>query len=245
MDRSLSSPADKAFPATQWSIISLAAHGSEEEKIAALDTLCRTYRQPLYVFLRSIGRSHEAAEDSLQEFFLRLMDGRLLTLACPERGRFRTLILTALKNLDHDFHRMENAQKRGGDTEFVSLDNPAFKDHLQSELTYGISPEQAFDRAWATILIDRSRLRLQEHFTSIGKATLFAELFPRMMGEGMEEGNLAAVAQRLQMSETAVKTAFWRLRRHYAEIFRYEVQQTLVCQEEVQDEVRCLMASFG
>ncbi|SKA86675.1 RNA polymerase sigma-70 factor, ECF subfamily [Prosthecobacter debontii] len=245
MDSSSPLPPKSGFPETQWATICLAAHGSEEQRREALQALCLTYRLPLYTFLRSLGRGHEVAEDTVQEFYLRLTNGRLLSLATPEKGRFRTLLLKAIKNLDQDLQRGDQAQKRGGDMEMMSLDHPAVLERLQDELIQHLSPEKVFDRAWANVLIDRTRVRLQQHYTTLGKVALFAELFPRIAGDKSATDFLADTATRLEMSEAAVKTAFWRMRQLYGEIFRDEVRQTVVSQEDIEDEVRRLMASFS
>jgi len=235
---------ESGYPLTQWNIIHLASTGTEDQKKAALESLCRAYWQPLYTFLRCAGRNHEAAEDGVQEFFLRLMDGRLLSLADPGKGRFRTLILTALRNLDCDFRRIENCQKRGGAVETVSLDFALAEESWQLELAYSTSPEKTFDRVWALTLISRATRRLKRHFAEDGKTALFEELFPRITGE-MEQETLASLAQRLGMSEAAVKMASFRLRRHYAEAIRDEIQLTVSSPEDVNDELRSLMSSLS
>lgn len=235
---------ESGYPLTQWSIIHLASTGTEDQKKAALESLCRAYWQPLYTFLRCSGRNHETAEDEVQEFFLRLMDGRLLSLADPCKGRFRTLILTALRNLDCDFRRSENCQKRGGAMECVSLDFALAEESWQLELDYSTSPEKAFDRVWALTLIDRATRRLKRHFTEDGKTALFEELFPRISGE-LTQHTLGQSALRLGMTEAAVKMASVRLRRHYAEVIRDEIQLTVSSPEDVNDELRSLMRSLS
>lgn len=217
--------------------------GTQEQKKAALESLCLAYWQPLYTFLRCAGRSHEAAEDGVQEFFLRLMDGRLLSLADPGKGRFRSLIFTALRNLDCDFRRIENSQKRGGSVETVSLDSALAEESRQLELACCATPENVFDRVWALTLISRATGRLKKHFEEEGKTALFEELLPRITGE-MGQETIASLALRLGMSEAAVKMASFRLRRHYAEAIREEIQLTVSSPEDVNDELRCLMASF-
>lgn len=230
-------------PPTQWSLIRLAVDGTEDQRKTALEMLCRIYWLPLYAFLRSAGRSHEVAEDIVQEFFLRLLDGRLLASATPERGRFRSLILTALKNLDHDLRRMEQTQKRGGGCEVLSLDMTGAQDFSQNQQASEATPDQAFDRAWAMTLIDRAAHRLKQHFTLEGKEALFAELYPRILGEETEDG-LAAVASRLGMSAAAVKVAAFRIRRHYAEILQEEVRRTVITAEEARQELLHLRTAF-
>src|SRR5512142_2122312 len=87
-----------AFPTTQWSLVLQA--GTDEPALVrpSLETLCRRYWYPLYGFLRRQGHTHHAAEDLTQAFFAHLLASDALAHATPERGRFRTFLLTALRN---------------------------------------------------------------------------------------------------------------------------------------------------
>jgi RNA polymerase sigma-70 factor (ECF subfamily) len=93
------------FATTHWSVV-LATGAPNSEADAALETLCRTYWYPLYAYVRRAGHSPENAKDLTQEFFARLLAKNYLTLARPERGRFRTFLLASLKNfLTNEYHR--------------------------------------------------------------------------------------------------------------------------------------------
>ena len=91
------------FETTRWSVVRAAAAGDDVRAQEAMTWLFKNYWHPLYTFMRGTGRSKEAAEDVVQEFFTQLLDGRLLTSVTPERGRFRTMMLASLRNLDTDF----------------------------------------------------------------------------------------------------------------------------------------------
>src|SRR5438046_1905885 len=64
-----------AFATTHWSLV-LAAQGESAAAHQALEKLCRTYRRPLYAFVRRQGYSHEEAEDLTQGFFAVLLERR-------------------------------------------------------------------------------------------------------------------------------------------------------------------------
>ena len=166
------------FSTTRWSVVKAAASLSDEQAMAAMTRLFQSYWQPLYQFLRREGRTKEAAEDLLQEFFVRLHDGRLLSSVTPERGRFRTMMLASLRNLDRDFFKASQAQKRGAGAEMVSLDVAMAEERWKELADAGLSPEMAFDRAWALALLKREGERLGEECAAEGKTVLFAEPVP-------------------------------------------------------------------
>ncbi len=62
---------------------------------------------------------------------------------------------------------------------------------------------------------------------------------------GSADQNLAEIAKRLGMTAGAVKVAAHRLRRRYREILRAEVAATLAEGEDVEQEIRNLLAALG
>ncbi len=112
---------DAHFATTQWSIV-LAAGGTSSEGRLALEALCRWYWYPLYAYARRRLSNREQAEDLTQEILARLLEKGLLARATPDAGRFRSFLLTALKNfLTNEWHRQQ-AAKRGGGQKVLSLD---------------------------------------------------------------------------------------------------------------------------
>ena len=86
---------------------------------AALGHLCSTYWYPLYAHVRRRGHGPEDAADLTQEFFAVLLRRRSLAQVGPEKGRFRTFLLTALDYFLHDQSARQRAVKRGGRILFV------------------------------------------------------------------------------------------------------------------------------
>ena len=72
---------------TQWSQVLAARDGTDTEARAALETLCRTYWQPLYAYIRHQGSDPEEARDLTQAYFTELLDKDFLAKVDPSNGR--------------------------------------------------------------------------------------------------------------------------------------------------------------
>src|SRR5512144_802383 len=86
------------FATTHWSVVLTASDKEAPEASAALERLCRTYWYPLYAYVRRRGHTPEDAQDLTQEFFARLLARNWVGSADPEKGRFRTFLLTAMNH---------------------------------------------------------------------------------------------------------------------------------------------------
>ena len=111
-----------AFATTHWSVVLTAGDSDPDRARTALSQLCEGYWYPLYAFLRRRGSGAEEARDLTQGFFADLLERGDLGGADPERGRFRSFLLTALKNFAANAHEREAALKRGGGRSRLSLD---------------------------------------------------------------------------------------------------------------------------
>ena len=102
------------FATTRWSMVLAAAGGATSEQAdRALAELCSGYWCPLYAYVRRRGYDAEDARDLTQAFFARLLERRGLASADPARGRFRSFLLTAMKNFLASEWRRQAAGKRG------------------------------------------------------------------------------------------------------------------------------------
>ena len=95
------SPSDQLgggdFTTTHWTVVRQAG-GNSPQAVAALETLARAYWYPLYAYVRRNGQSPHDAQDLTQAFFARLLEHGYLQLADRNQGRFRSFLLTSLKN---------------------------------------------------------------------------------------------------------------------------------------------------
>ena len=88
----------------------------------ALACLCEHYWYPLYAYVRRRVVNVDEAQDLTQAFFEHVIDKQVIARADRSRGRFRTFLLTALKNFLANEWNKARAEKRGGKRRQLSLD---------------------------------------------------------------------------------------------------------------------------
>ncbi len=208
---------------------------------AALASLCTAYWYPLYTFVRRQGHASHDAEDLTQSFFTWLIKSDHLSVADPERGRFRSFLLATLKHFLSDERKKAQAQKRGGGQTLLSLDAAAAEERYKLEPAAPTTPEQLFDQRWAVAVMEQTVVRLRQEYVSGGRAALFDELKHFQSGEEASD-SYRAVAARLGLSESAIKSAIFRLRRRHRELLREEIAHTVTAPSEIDDEIRYLIS---
>lgn len=229
------------FSTTHWSVVLAAGQARDAVGQGALETLCRTYWYPLYAWVRRSGRDAEEARDLTQAFFAQLLERRSLSLADPNRGRFRTFLLTAMKHFLANEWKKGNRLKRGGGLTLLSLDADLGEERFAAEPSDPVTPETIYDRRWAATLLERVLGLLEEECRAGGRAGLFEQLRTQFWGEE-RNASLAEIAAGLGMSEGALKTAAHRLRARYRQLLRAEIAHTVAGPTEVDEELRHLIS---
>jgi RNA polymerase sigma-70 factor (ECF subfamily) len=226
------------FATTHWSVVWRARDGDTGQTTDAFAALYQSYSAPLLGYLRRSGYPEADAEDLIQDFFLRLLEKRVLNLLSHQEGRFRWFLLTVFKNFLLEQRGRANAQKRGGGRTNVSLSELREKGNYLLEPVDHLSPDQVYERRWAQALMHRAITRLQAEYETTGRGQLFQYLADF---QAHQPGGLSylEIGQRLKMSESALKSASLRLRKRHREIVREEVALT-VPPDELEAEVRHL-----
>jgi RNA polymerase sigma-70 factor (ECF subfamily) len=238
-----SSQGDPQFHTTHWSLIARAAAEPSEKAEAALADLCQAYWYPVYAFIRRRGNSAEDARDLTQEFFATLLEKGYLADADPDRGRFRTFLLTAAARFVGKQHEKAAAQKRGGGKQPLSLNFDDGETRYQREPSHDWTAERIFERRWALTLLDRTLAQLRQEHDESGKLAQFEALKVFLTGEAGAPP-LRQIAENLGMTEGAVKVAVHRLRQKYREALRAEIAQTVAAHEDVDSELHALLAAL-
>lgn len=235
---------DGRFVTTQWSVVLAAASSSTTESRQALALLCEKYWPPLYAYLRRQGHSPDDAQDLTQGFFASLLESDSLRNVHPDRGRFRSYLLAALKHHLSNERKHARAQKRGGGTLPFSLDCTREEGTLRFEPSDPSTPERLYERRWVLALLDSTLDTMARDAEVRGEQTLFEQLRPYLTHE---EPSLpyADVAATLGMTEGAVKVAVHRLRKRFTTLLRAEIAQTLSDPENVDEEVQYLFSLFS
>ena len=186
--------------------------------------------------------THEA-HDLTQVFFAELLEKEFVNSADPERGRFRSFLLTAFKHFLSKEWDKAKAQKRGGGRLPLSLDFETADSSLVIDPPGGLTPDQIYDQQWAITLLAKVMERLQAEFQQKGKSAQFEKLKDFMLGDHAGT-TYAVVGEELGMSESAAKKAASRMRRKYRELLREEISQTVSGSEDVEEEICNLFSTF-
>lgn len=233
------------FATTRWSLVLSSASSADDtaEAQEALGQLCRLYWRPIFAFIYRRGLSLVDAQDLTQEFFVRLLNGKLLQRAVQGRGRFRALLLTALQNFLIDNHDKRSAQKRGGGVEFVSWDD--WMAEAPSHLTVPMrtieswSAERVFDVRWAATIVEQALRALREECEICGRGRLFDALQGTLAAD-RGETSFEQLSVHLALPEAELKRLVQQLRVRYRALLRREVARTVETEAEVDDEIRYL-----
>ena len=232
------------FATTHWSVVLTAKQGEASEAAVALEKLCRAYWPPLYAYIRREGHEATEAQDLTQDFFARLLARDYLQHLHHQQGKFRSFLLSYLKNFLSEQRRKAGAQKRGGGCVFVSLNEPTGEDGYRLEPVDELTPDQVFERRWAQTVLQTSLDRLREEYAARGQSALFERLQdyqPREPGGR----SYAQLGDELAMTEAAVKSAVQRMRQRHRELLREEVAHTVTRPEEIEEELRHFRTLLG
>ena len=228
-----------AFLPTQWSLV-LAAGGTSAESSVALEQLCRVYWPAVHAHLRRQGMNSHQAEDLTQEFFARLLAGNSFAGVSPEKGRFRTYLLAALKHFLINEWKRERTLKRGGGIPLVALDGLDAPARDAMEPRHEETPDAAYDRRWALTVLARVTARMKSEYDAAGQSERYDGLKGYLL-DGVEPASYEETARRLGLTESAVKSAVYKVRQRFGAMLRAEVSRTVGQPDEVDDEIRCLL----
>jgi RNA polymerase sigma-70 factor (ECF subfamily) len=232
-------PSAAGFASTQWSLVLAAGQPGEPQSQAALEELCRRYWVPLYAYARRRTRDVHEAQDAVQGFFSHLLEKNTVAVAEPERGRFRSFLLTAFRHFLANEHAKHSTRKRGGGKSVLSLDFDLGESRFRHEPVDRMTAERLYDRQWIATLLEGVLNQLREAMARAGKKRQFETLVPFLSGNH-DEGAYTKAATRLGITEGAAMVAVHRLRGRYRRMLQAEIARTLSDPGEVEDEIRHL-----
>jgi RNA polymerase sigma factor (sigma-70 family) len=207
-------------------------------KTRPLEDLCRAYWPPLYSFMSRQGHPPHDAEDLVQGFLARVLAREDLAGVGPEKGRFRTFLLTSLRNFVIKQTLRDKALKRGGGQVpiFINADEV---ERLCGPVLATASPEAAFDRRCARAVVTRAFAALREEHRARGKEMFIETLSPYL--DGAEPDGYNQAATKLGMASGAVAVTVHRMRGRLRELLRAEVRQLCSSAAEEEQEMKHLL----
>jgi RNA polymerase sigma-70 factor (ECF subfamily) len=241
-DTPTSSALGVRFEQTLWGEVLAAGQPDRPDSARALERLCQVYWYPIYAYLRRRGFDRHEAKDFTQGFFFYLVKKNVVQSADPGKGRFRSFLLGSLKNFVSNEQGRERALKRGGDRQFISLDEELAEGRYTHEPVDNRSPEKLFDRRWALTVLDETGRRLEKEFRKAGAEKEFAELKSFLNSDrGLAYAELAT---RMNRSEVALRSTVSRMRKRFRELLVEAIRETVSGPDELEAELNHLKAAL-
>ena len=230
------------FGETRWTLIQDVRGGDEGARTAALESLCRDYRLPLYCYARKWGLDPDDSNDLVQEFLADVIRRDTFAKADHAKGRLRTFLLVNFRQQIFDWQRRERAQKRGGGKRVLSLEQDA-EEFYGNEPMNDQTPDKFFARKWAEVLAESVLQTIREKWSRRGHAAHFDALRPYLI-ERLESAETGRLATELGLSAANVRVRLHRLRKEFEIAVRKRVSDTVLDATEVDDELKELGLSL-
>lgn len=230
------------FLTTRWTQILGTEDGTSRTatQSSGLIHLCESYHFPVYAFIKNRCGDREQARDLTQGFFEELVEKQIHRQANPDRGRFRTFLLGAVKNFLRKDYRDAHCLKRGGGKLHVSLDKSARDEPGELLQASEITPDALFDHEWAVAVFDRVWNALEMEYEHLNQSMRFQALRP-CLTEPDPGVSYAELAKQLGTTEDAIKAAVYRMKGRFRQLFRASVAQIVEDPTMVDDEIRYLI----
>jgi DNA-directed RNA polymerase specialized sigma24 family protein len=220
-------------------VVLLAGQNTSPHRTAALEALCRAYWPAIFAFARRKGFNEEDAKDLTQQFFSSLLERNDFAGLDPEKGKFRTFLLTAFTHFLANERDRSGALKRGGGKTIISFDALSPEQLGRFNLAEDGSPSKVFDLRWALAVVDQALHQLEADMAAEGKAAQF-EVLKKYLTADPDEGDYAAAARKLGVADASVAVLVHRMRQRYRDRVRSAVAETVSSPTELEEEMRYL-----
>ena len=233
-----------SFATAHWSVVAQSALTDVPDASNALAQLCEMYWPPIYSFIRRRGYAPPDAQDLTQSFFAFFLRTKAYARTDPLHGKFRSFLLASVKNFLADNWDREQAIRRGGGYQFISLDQQTAESFYDAASESDSTAERLFELRWAKALTAGALNSLREEMQAEGKINLFEALKEFLIG-GSVLPSYDEASLRMGLPRATVKTHVHRLRQRYREIVRREVARTVSSPQEIEEELRYLCKALA
>ncbi len=242
-DRTQIGGPDGTFQRTHWTQILSLRTDDETKRRAELGDLLGSYWKPVYCYLRRKGHDNEKAKDLTQGFFAKILEGKLIQKADRAKGKFRTLLLTALDHYVTSVHRAKTARKRMPSKGLIRLDG--IDSPNIPELADNATPDQAFIHAWASALLDEVLAEVKTGCCQSGQEAHWLVFHARVVQPIQEDTDPPSLSDLCGKhgidDETKVSNMLITVKRRFQKMLRLHVRQFVGSEKDVDREIQDLM----
>jgi RNA polymerase sigma-70 factor (ECF subfamily) len=232
----------RGLPTTDWSLVAHAGLPGEQTGLESLNELLSRYRPALKAHLVLKKKFSPTQADDLIQGFLstKILDDGLVSRADPRKGKFRTILLTALDNYVISVIRRDSAKKRSPEHGFVSLEDSADQCGAVQPLP------DPFDVAWAHEIVLEALRRVKAECTASGRSAYWSVFDSRVVApifDGAEALPYERVVARFGFrSPTEASNALVTAKRMFVRALRAVVAEYARDEEGIDREIEDLRA---
>jgi RNA polymerase sigma factor (sigma-70 family) len=237
------------FPTTQWNLLQAVKTGTVNTRTDILNYLIKTYWKPLYYYALRKGHRNEDAKDLVQGFFMISLEHGFFEKADPQRARFRTFLRTSFDHYASNVRRAGMAKRRRPPGGVVSLDELMADDDDRKpfEPRDNETPEDVFNRVWASDLLIFVLKILQEECRTTGKekhGRIFELRIIKPIMEGATPPSLQELAVSYDMTSKQVANCLLTARRAFQRILREAIRTYVASEDDITSEMHELLRAF-
>jgi DNA-directed RNA polymerase specialized sigma24 family protein len=239
---------NERFSTTCWTkIIDIKKSGKQKEQLI-INELLTLYWKPVYCYLRQKGNNNETAKDLTQGFFQEVVLGRnLIQQADKAKGKFRTFLLTALDRYTRDIHQKEKAGKRIPTDKIFALeefDTPDIPANIQE-----FTPEQGFNYAWVTDLLDGVFSEVEKECCFTQKEIHWKVFYSRVVDpiiNNKKPSSLSEICSNLEIdNESSASNMIITVKRRLRKALERQLVKLSKSGKEIEEEINELLKIFS
>ena len=231
------------FATTRWSVVLRLADTNLPRARDALSDLAQRYWYPVYAFVRRCGHAPPAAAKATDNLLRRLVADSGSAPQQVATGHYRSYLLGRVQAFrDADWTLASAAP---GEAETVELAPPPaiesrfLRDHLVES-----TPEQAFQRSFALVVLHRTLRRLRDEAAETGRADLCRALEPFLVRDP-QDSEFERLAAQLRCRKVTLIVALKRLRQRLRELAAEELSDTVSSADDLASEQSELLDILG
>jgi RNA polymerase sigma-70 factor (ECF subfamily) len=205
----------------------------------ALGDLAQRYWYPVYAFVRRRGQPAPMAEQVTRDLLRRLVNDNDGTQQVGS-GHYRRYLLDRVRALLDN--RTASPSERDDPGKFPAppdLERRFLRDHVAPS-----SPEQAFQRSFALVVLQRSLRRVRDEAEETGRADMCRALEP-FLARDPAFADYERIAIQLRTRKVTLVLALKRLRQRLRELAALELSDTVSSADALASEQDALLSILG
>lgn len=233
------------FPSTNWGLIDFVKSSGASLAPDAVNELMTKYWRPIFYFIRMRGYPRTQAEDLTQDFFLRFLEKDWIQRADPDRGRFRTYMITILIRFLSDQSTQRVSKQARFERGLLSIESLMTESDRSFEPSTEKTPEHIFEERWRETIVDGVLAQLRDSLQNEGKSVWFELFESNLLRDQHNNQGQSELARKHGLSRDQVRYAIAQVRQQFIRVLSAELRFDGATDNECQAELSDLLRAIG